>query len=84
MDGVILPPELESFANEAIAAGRFQTVTDVVAAGVSLLRRQEMARAAFVKSLEDAQAESEHCGWHSLENVLAEADEIIASMRDPV
>jgi len=84
MDGMELPPELERFANEAIAAGRFRDVADVVAAGVSLLQRQEQARAAFIMSLEDAEEESEREGWHSLEEVLAEADEIIQTMRDHV
>jgi antitoxin ParD1/3/4 len=84
MDGMTLPPELERFANEAIAAGRFRDVAEVVASGVSLLQRQEQARSAFIRSLEDAEAEAERDGWHSLEDVLAEADTIIASMRDAV
>ena len=57
-------------------------VTEVVVAGASLLQRQEQARAAFVASLEAAEAEAERDGWHSLDDVLAEADEIIAAKRD--
>jgi hypothetical protein len=34
--------------------------------------------------LEDAEAEAERDGWHSLDDVLAETDTIIASMRDAV
>ncbi len=79
-----LPPELERFANEAIAAGRFRDVAELVASGVSLLQRQEQARSAFITSLEDAEAEAERDGWHSLDDVLAETDTIIASMRDAV
>jgi antitoxin ParD1/3/4 len=84
MDGMTLPPELERFANEAIAAGRFRDVAELVASGVSLLQRQEQARSAFITSLEDAEAEAERDGWHSLDDVLAETDTIIASMRDAV
>ena len=40
MDTVTLPPELERFAAEAVAAGRYRSVSDVVAAGVTLLQRQ--------------------------------------------
>ncbi len=82
MHTVTLPAELERFAAEAVASGRYRDVSDVVAAGVSLLRHQEQARAEFVASLEAAEAESERDGWHSLEEVLAEADEIIAAKRD--
>lgn len=77
MDHVTLPPELERFAEEAVAAGRFPDVSAVVAAGVSLLQRAEAERAAFISSLEEAQAEAEREGWHELEDVLAEVDAII-------
>jgi antitoxin ParD1/3/4 len=82
MDDVTLPPELERFAEEAIAAGRFRDISAVVAAGVSLLQRRELARADFVGSLEAAEAEAEREGWHSLDDVLVEADQIIAAKRD--
>ncbi len=82
MSTVTLPPDLERFASEAVAAGRYRDLSDVVAAGVSLLQRQEQARAQFIKSLEDAEAEAERDGWHSLDEVLAEADRIIAAKRD--
>lgn len=81
MDSVTLPPDLEQFATEAVAAGRYRDVREVVATGVGLVRRLEAERAAFVKTLEDAEAEADLAGWHSLEDVMAEADEIIASMR---
>jgi putative addiction module CopG family antidote len=84
MDDVTLPPDLAQFATDAVAAGRYRDVADVVAAGVSLLQRQEQARAAFITSLEHAEAEAERDGWHSLEDVLAEADVVIAALRDTV
>ena len=77
MDTVTLPPELERFATEAIAAGRYRDIAEVVAAGVSLLQRAEVARAEFIASLEEAQAEAEREGWHALDDVLAEVDAII-------
>jgi len=40
MDGMNLPPELERFAKEAVAAGRYRDVAELVAAGVSLLRHE--------------------------------------------
>jgi antitoxin ParD1/3/4 len=74
MNDVTLPPELERFAEEAVAAGRFRNVSAVVAAGVSLLRRQEQARADFVTSLEAAEAEAERDG-------CVTGDEMIARVR---
>jgi len=82
---VILPPELEHFATEAVATGRCRDVSDLVAAGLSLLQRQEQARAALAMSLGEAEAESERAGWHSLDEVLADMDTIIAATtRDAV
>ena len=82
MDTVSLPPELEQFATEAVASGRYHDIGAVVAAGVSLLQRQEQARAHFIASLEAAQAESDRDGWHSLDDILTDMDRIIAAKRD--
>jgi putative addiction module CopG family antidote len=81
MDNVTLPPELERFAAEAVAAGRYRDVADVVAAGVSLLQRQEAARAEFVASLEAAEAESDREGWHTIDDVHAEMAALIDEAR---
>ena len=67
MDNVTLPPKLERFATEAVAAGRYRDVSHVLAAGVSLLRQAEAEAAVFVTSLEAARAEAERDGWVSLE-----------------
>lgn len=72
MDSVTLPPELEHFATEAVAAGRFRDVSEVVAAGVNLLRRAETEVAEFVRTLEDAQAEAEREGSRDAEEVHRE------------
>jgi antitoxin ParD1/3/4 len=77
MDDVTLTPELERFAAEAVASGRYRDLSELVAAGVSLLQRAEAERAAFIRSLEEAQAEAEREGWHELDDVLAEVDAII-------
>jgi putative addiction module CopG family antidote len=63
MDTVTLPPELERFATEAVAAGRYRSVSEVVAAGVSLLRRQEQARAELLASVLAAKEESDRDGY---------------------
>ena len=52
MEGVTLPPDLEQFVADAVAAGDFRDPTDVFAAGIRLLREQRAARAAFVRFLE--------------------------------
>jgi antitoxin ParD1/3/4 len=62
MDHVTLPPELTRFAEEAVAAGRYQDVSAVVAAGVRLLQRQEQARAEFLASVLAAEEEAEREG----------------------
>jgi len=82
MENVTLPPELERFATEAVAAGRYRDLSDVLAAGVKLLQQAEAEVAAFVDSLEAARAEADRDGWHSLDEVLADADRIIAAKRD--
>lgn len=81
MDPVTLPPDLERFAEAEIAAGRFRDLSEVVAAGIDLLRRAEAERAAFVASLEAAETEADRDGWFSLDEVLAEMDTIIAEKR---
>lgn len=78
---VTLPPELERFAAEAIAAGRFRDRDELVAASIELLRQSEAERAAFMRSLEEAEAEADRDGWHSVDEVMAEADRIIAAKR---
>jgi antitoxin ParD1/3/4 len=66
---VTLPPELERFAAEAVAAGRYRDVSEVVRAGLSLLQRAEAEVAEFVVSLEEARAEGERDGFLNAEQV---------------
>jgi putative addiction module CopG family antidote len=77
MENITLPPELERFAAEAVARGRFQDVSAVVTAGLSLLQHQEKARADFVASLQEAEAEADRIGCVSLEQVDAGMREAI-------
>jgi putative addiction module CopG family antidote len=63
MDDVTLPPELARFAEEVVAAGRFPDVSAVLVAGVSLLQRQEQARAELLASVLAAKEESDRDGY---------------------
>ena len=65
---------------EAVATGEFRDPTAVMAAGIRLLQEQRAARAAFVRSLEEAEAEADRDGWLSLDEVMADADAVIARM----
>jgi hypothetical protein len=47
LDNVTLPPELERFATEAVAAGPIGDAAEWSWPGVSLLQRAEAARAEF-------------------------------------
>lgn len=63
MDTDQLPPHLERFVTEAVADGRYRTRGDVVAAGLSLLQRQERARAELLASVRAAREESDRDGY---------------------
>jgi antitoxin ParD1/3/4 len=80
MSAVILPPDLERFADDAVAQGRFRDVAEVVRAGISLLQHAEAERVAFVASLEAAEAESERDGFVTAEQVHREMNDLIEEM----
>jgi antitoxin ParD1/3/4 len=71
MDEMRLPPELESFAAEAVAEGRYRDRTELVAAGVALLRERDAARAAFLASVLAAEEEADRDGCVSGAEMLA-------------
>ncbi len=81
MATVTLPPELERFAEQAVAAGRYRDLAELVAVGVDLLRQRETARAAFNASLEVAEAEAERDGYVTLDEIHDEMTGIIAEIR---
>jgi putative addiction module CopG family antidote len=60
---VTLPPELDRFAIDAVAAGRYRDFSELVAAGVSLPQRQEQARAELLASVLVAKEESDRNGY---------------------
>jgi putative addiction module CopG family antidote len=74
MTTVSLPQELEQFAAEAVAAGRYRDVSEVIAAGVSLLQRQERVRAELLASVIAAQEEADREG-------CVTGDEMVARVR---
>jgi putative addiction module CopG family antidote len=78
MDNVTLPPELERFAAEAVAAGRYRDVSDVVVAGVRLLQRQDEARAELLASVLVAKEESDREGYLTGDEVAARVRATIA------
>ena len=71
MDDMTLPPELERFVAEAIAAGRYRDKADLLAAGVSLLQRQERARAELLTSVLAAKEEGDRDGYLTGDEVAA-------------
>jgi putative addiction module CopG family antidote len=77
MSHVTLPPELERFATEAITAGRYRDMDELLRAGVGLLRRLEEERRGFVASLKAAEAEADRVGCVSL-------DQVDAGMREAI
>jgi putative addiction module CopG family antidote len=71
MSMVSLPPDLQRFAEDAVASGRYRDVSDLVAAGVGLLQRQEQARAELLASVLAAKEEAEREGCVSGDEMLA-------------
>jgi antitoxin ParD1/3/4 len=74
---VHLTPELEAFAREVVAEGRYNNVSEVVRQGLRMVQEAEERRRAFTASLREAEEEAEREGWVSLDDVLADMDGII-------
>lgn len=83
MDVVPLPPELERFADEAVASGRYRDRAEVVAAGLSLLQRQERARADLLASVLRAKDEADAHGYLTGDEVATRVRATIARRRTP-
>ena len=83
MNDVTLTPELERFAAEAIAAGRYRDVSEVVQAGLSLLQRTDAARAALLASVLAAEAEGDRDGYLALDQLKVEMRQTIHSAARP-
>jgi antitoxin ParD1/3/4 len=78
---VHLTPELERFARECVEGGRYNNVSEVVRASLRLLQETEDRRREFNRMLREARDESDRDGSFSVESVLAEMDEVIASAK---
>ena len=83
MDGLTLPPDLERFVAEAVAAGRYRNADEVLAAGLGLLRRTEMLRDELRASVLAAQDQGERDGFLSIEDVMRDADSMLEKMAGP-
>ena len=80
---VTLNQDQERFATEAVAKGRFSTVSDVIQAGVDLLRQAETEVATFVASLEEARAEAERDGFASADELHRDMTKMLDEMGRP-
>ena len=74
---VELSSAFEKFAEDCVAQGRFDGVSEVVDAAMHLLQDQEKKRQAFIQSLKDAEEEAERDGYVTMEEVMADIDAII-------
>jgi putative addiction module CopG family antidote len=75
---VTLNPDQERFAAEAIAKGRFRDLSDVIQAGVDLLRHVEQQRGNLLASVVAAGNEAERDGLHDLDEVESRVSAVIA------
>lgn len=76
---VHLTPELERFARECVEGGRYNNVSEVVRSALRMLQEAEARRLQFQAMLKDAETEASRDGTFSMEDVIAEVDEIIAN-----
>ena len=76
---VHLTPQLERFARDCVAEGRYNNVSEVVRSALRLLQEQEEQRRYLLTLVREAEAEAEREGTYTLESVLAEMDAIIDS-----
>ncbi|HXQ11763.1 MAG TPA: type II toxin-antitoxin system ParD family antitoxin [Caulobacteraceae bacterium] len=74
---VHLTPELERFAKECVAEGRYNNVSEVVRSGLRLLQDAEERKRKFMAMIHEVEAEVEAGGWVSADDALAELDPII-------
>ena len=78
IEDVTLPPELEQFAAEAVAAGRYRDTAEVVRAGVDLLRQWDAMRAELLASVLAARDEGDRDGYLTGDEVAARVRATIA------
>lgn len=78
MPNVSLTPELDAFAADCVASGRYANVSEVHRAALRLLQAAERRREAFIVMLQAAEREGETQGFLNTEDVLTELDALIA------
>lgn len=83
MNAVTLPPDLERFADEAVAAGRYRDHAEVIGAAVSLLRQVERQRAALHASVVAAQDEGDRDGYLTGAELIARVEARLAERPAP-
>ena len=74
MNAVTLLPDLERFADEAIAAGCYRDHAEVIGAAVSLLQQVERQRAELHASTIAAQVEGDRDGYLTGAEVVARVE----------
>jgi antitoxin ParD1/3/4 len=74
---VHLTPELERFARDCVAEGRYNNVSEVVRSALRLLQEQEEQRRRFTAMLDKALEEADRDGTFTIEEVRAGAQAII-------
>jgi antitoxin ParD1/3/4 len=74
---VHLTPELERFARECVAGGRYNNVSEVVRSALRLLQELEEQRQQFTAMLDEALEEADREGTFTVEEVRAGAQAII-------
>ena len=79
---VHLTPELERFARECVAEGRYNNVSEVVRSALRLLQDFEEQRRLFTASLIEAEKEADRDGTFTLEHVSAEMQAIIDAHKE--
>ena len=74
---VELPPALEKFAQDSVAEGRYETVSEVLVSGLRALQAQEERKEAFAAMLAGVEAEIDRGEVFTLDEVMADIDAII-------
>jgi len=74
---VHLTPELERFARQCVAEGRYNNVSEVVRSALRLLQDLEQQRRQFTAMLDEAMKEADRDGTFTVEEVRAGAQAII-------
>ncbi|MEJ0064344.1 MAG: type II toxin-antitoxin system ParD family antitoxin [Caulobacteraceae bacterium] len=74
---VSLTPELERFAREVVAEGRYNNVSEVVRDGLRLLQDAAERKKNFMKMIREVEADVEKNGSVSLDDALARMDRAI-------